>query len=224
MAMSSRRGARRPVHGGDQRSRPGSSPAWRGRHRPSDSLCRSQLGTRGAADTGRPRAGGGQHRPGVGVAAGRNLRERPSPVRVQIRPSGSVSGSELPDETTWASSGPVRRHRDPLIPGWVEGAIPALRLGTGILGRSQPRLNRFGNEFLLSDLGFTFEKPLQQDVFNLGFFLRYFAGANAALGAPKGGIGGFLQIRTLARTSATCTSRPTCRSSPSAGWTSKSAA
>jgi hypothetical protein len=74
--------------------------------------------------------------------------------------------------------------------GWMEGGYTGASPGTGILS-VQPRLNRFGNEFLVNDLGFTLEKPLQQDVFNLGFFLRYFAGANAALGAPKGGIGAF---------------------------------
>ena len=53
----------------------------------------------------------------------------------------------------------------------------------------QPRLNRFGNEFLLNEIGWVVEKPLKQDEFNLGFMMRYFAGANAALGAAKGGIG-----------------------------------
>jgi hypothetical protein len=72
--------------------------------------------------------------------------------------------------------------------GWVEGGYTGASSGLGPLS-VQTRLNQFGNEFLLSDLGFTLEKPLQQDVFNLGLFVRYFAGANAALGAAKGGIG-----------------------------------
>jgi hypothetical protein len=72
--------------------------------------------------------------------------------------------------------------------GWVEGGYTGASPGAGLLS-VQTRLNRFGNEFLLSDLGFTVEKPLRQDEFNLGIFMRYFAGANAALGAPKGGIG-----------------------------------
>src|SRR5262249_41810251 len=72
--------------------------------------------------------------------------------------------------------------------GWVEGGYTGASPGAGLLS-VQTGLNRFGNEFLLSDLGFTVEKPLRQDDFNLGIFVRYFAGANAALGAPKGGIG-----------------------------------
>src|SRR5262249_25170376 len=59
--------------------------------------------------------------------------------------------------------------------------------GSGILS-VETRQNRFGNEFLLNQIGWTIQKPLQQDIFNLGFLMRYFAGADAALGAPKGGI------------------------------------
>ena len=33
------------------------------------------------------------------------------------------------------------------------------------------------------------QKPLRQDEFDIGFMVRYFAGADAALGAAKGGIG-----------------------------------
>jgi hypothetical protein len=72
--------------------------------------------------------------------------------------------------------------------GWVEGGYTGASSGTGVLS-VQTRLNRFGNEFLLNEIGWVVEKPLQQDTFNLGFMMRYFAGANAALGAPKGGIG-----------------------------------
>ena len=55
--------------------------------------------------------------------------------------------------------------------------------------RSQPRQNRFGDEFLLNQIGWAIQKPLQQDQFDMGFNMRYFAGADAALGAAKGGIG-----------------------------------
>jgi len=72
--------------------------------------------------------------------------------------------------------------------GWVEGGYSGASSGTGILS-VQPRLNRFGNEFLLNEIGWVVEKPLKQDEFDLGFMMRYFAGANAALGAAKGGIG-----------------------------------
>ena len=60
--------------------------------------------------------------------------------------------------------------------------------GRGLLS-VEPRQNRFGNEFLLNQIGFVIQKPLRQDEFNLGFNIRYFAGADAALGQPKGGIG-----------------------------------
>ena len=65
------------------------------------------------------------------------------------------------------------------------------------------------------------QKPLRQDQFDLGFNMRYFAGADAALGAAKGGIGYPPAIRTSARTSAISTCRRTCRSSPRAAWTSR---
>jgi hypothetical protein len=50
--------------------------------------------------------------------------------------------------------------------------------------------NRFGDEYLLNQLGWVIQKPLEQDRFNIGFNVRYFAGADAAIGQPKGGIGG----------------------------------
>jgi hypothetical protein len=71
--------------------------------------------------------------------------------------------------------------------GWVEGGYNGSSSGRGLLS-VQPRLNRFGNEFLLNQIGWVVERPLRQDEFNLGFMMRYFAGADAATGAPKGGI------------------------------------
>jgi hypothetical protein len=72
--------------------------------------------------------------------------------------------------------------------GWVEGGYTGASTGSGILS-VETRQNRFGNEYLLNQIGLTVEKPLRQNEFNLGFMMRYFAGADAALGAPKGGIG-----------------------------------
>jgi Putative beta-barrel porin-2, OmpL-like. bbp2 len=71
--------------------------------------------------------------------------------------------------------------------GWVEGGYTGASTGRGILS-VETRQNRFGDEFLLNQIGWVIEKPLQQDTFNLGFMMRYFAGADAALGAAKGGI------------------------------------
>lgn len=72
--------------------------------------------------------------------------------------------------------------------GWVEGGYSGASSGTGPLS-VEPRLNRFGNQFLLNQIGLTIQKQLRQDVFNVGFMIRYFAGADAATGAAKGGIG-----------------------------------
>ncbi len=72
--------------------------------------------------------------------------------------------------------------------GWVEGGYTGSSSGRGLLS-VQPRQNRFGNEFLLNQIGLVVQRPLEQDHFNIGFDMRYFAGADAALGAPKGGIG-----------------------------------
>lgn len=72
--------------------------------------------------------------------------------------------------------------------GWVEGGYSGASTGPGLL-RVQPRLNRYGDEFLLNQIGLVLQKPLRQDVFNLGFSVRYFAGADAATGQPRGGIG-----------------------------------
>ncbi len=71
--------------------------------------------------------------------------------------------------------------------GWVEGGYTDASVGQGLLS-VQPRQNRFGDEFLFNQLGLVIQKPLSQDEFNLGFNVRYFAGADAALGQPKGGI------------------------------------
>jgi hypothetical protein len=71
--------------------------------------------------------------------------------------------------------------------GWVEGGYTGSSSGRGIMS-VEPRQNRFGNEFLLNQIGLVVQRPLQQDHFNLGFDIRYFAGADAALGQPRGGI------------------------------------
>lgn len=71
--------------------------------------------------------------------------------------------------------------------GWVEGGHTFASSGSGLLA-TQPRQNRFGDEFLFNQLGLVVQKPLAQDDFDLGFNIRYFAGADAALGQPLGGI------------------------------------
>src|SRR5262245_17941623 len=72
--------------------------------------------------------------------------------------------------------------------GWIESGYTGSSNGSGIQS-IQPRLNRFGDELLLNEIGLVFQKALKQDQFDWGFNVRYFAGANAALGAAGGGIG-----------------------------------
>jgi hypothetical protein len=72
--------------------------------------------------------------------------------------------------------------------GWIENGYTGASPGTGLLS-VEPRLNRFGNEYLFNQIGWVLQKPLETDRFNLGFNMRYYAGADAATGQPKGGIG-----------------------------------
>lgn len=72
--------------------------------------------------------------------------------------------------------------------GWIEAGYTGASTGPGLLS-VQPRQNRFGDEMLLNQIGLVLQKPLRQDDFDLGFNIRYFAGADAAIGQPKGGIG-----------------------------------
>lgn len=71
--------------------------------------------------------------------------------------------------------------------GWLEGGYTGASTGTGPLS-VQPRQNLYGNEFIVNQIGLVVQKPLKQDQLDWGFNIRYFAGADAALGQPKGGI------------------------------------
>lgn len=71
--------------------------------------------------------------------------------------------------------------------GWVEGGYTYASGGPGMMS-VQPRQNRFGDEFLVNQIGLVVQKPLCQDDFDIGWNVRYFAGADAALGQPGGGI------------------------------------
>jgi hypothetical protein len=71
--------------------------------------------------------------------------------------------------------------------GWVEGGYTYSSAGPGLMA-TQTRQNRYGDEFLLDQIGLVLQKPLDQDRWDWGFNIRYFAGSDAALGQPKGGI------------------------------------
>ena len=72
--------------------------------------------------------------------------------------------------------------------GWYEGGYTGASTRPGLLSVA-PVQNRFGDMYLAGQIGLVLQKPLEQDRFNLGFNIRYFAGADAAIGQPKGGIG-----------------------------------
>jgi hypothetical protein len=53
---------------------------------------------------------------------------------------------------------------------------------------TEPRENRFGNEFLVDQIAIVLERPLKQDELSWGFNITYYGGADAALLQPKGGM------------------------------------
>jgi len=71
--------------------------------------------------------------------------------------------------------------------GWIESGYTGSTSGSGLLN-VQPRQNRFGDAVLLNQIGYVLQKPLRQDQLDFGFNVRFFMGADAALGQPKGGI------------------------------------
>jgi hypothetical protein len=71
--------------------------------------------------------------------------------------------------------------------GWFEAGYTGVS-GSGGLLSVAPRLNRFGDEFVISDMGLVVQRPLKQDELDFGFYVRYFAGANPALGQPLNGL------------------------------------
>ncbi len=71
--------------------------------------------------------------------------------------------------------------------GWIESGYTGTTSGSGMLN-VQPRQNRYGNAVLLDQIGLVLQKPLRQDRLDFGFNVRFFMGADAALGQPKGGI------------------------------------
>ena len=70
--------------------------------------------------------------------------------------------------------------------GWMDMGYNYASSGPGLL-TVEPRENRYGNEFLLNQLGLVIDKPLKNEGFNLGFNMTFWAGADAALLRPEGG-------------------------------------
>ena len=72
--------------------------------------------------------------------------------------------------------------------GWAEGGYTASSSGSGLMS-VQTRQNRYGNQLLFNQVGLVLQRGVKQNQVDFGFNIRYFAGADAALGQPKGGIG-----------------------------------
>lgn len=72
--------------------------------------------------------------------------------------------------------------------GWAEAGYTGTTSGVGILS-VQPRQNRYGHQILMNQIGLVLQRGMKQGQVDVGFNIRYFAGADAALGQPKGGIG-----------------------------------
>ena len=107
--------------------------------------------------------------------------------------------------------------------GWVEGGYTGASVGPGLLS-VQPRQNRFGDEFLLNQIGWVIQKPLRQDQFDIGFKSGTSPAPTRPWAQPRAASAIRPATPTSGRTSATCTCRRTCRSSRTAAWTSRSAA
>lgn len=71
--------------------------------------------------------------------------------------------------------------------GWLNMGYTTSSSGSGPLS-VQPRENRFGNEFLLNQLAVVVERGLDPDALSFGFRSELYAGADAALLHPLGGI------------------------------------
>ncbi|MBI3406838.1 MAG: outer membrane beta-barrel protein [Planctomycetes bacterium] len=63
--------------------------------------------------------------------------------------------------------------------GWLDSGYTSSTSGSGLL-LVEPRMNRFGQEFLLNQAAFVIDRPLKTDAWSLGFYFQFFAGADAA--------------------------------------------
>jgi hypothetical protein len=73
------------------------------------------------------------------------------------------------------------------IYGWLDFGYTYASTGPGPL-TVETRENRFGNEFLFNEAAIVFEKTLKKDEWSWGYNATFYAGADAALLQPKGGM------------------------------------
>ncbi len=71
--------------------------------------------------------------------------------------------------------------------GWADSGYTYSSTGHDPL-TVQPRENRFGDEFLVNQLAVVIERQLDPEKLSFGFNATYYAGADASLLQPKGGI------------------------------------
>lgn len=92
-------------------------------------------------------------------------------------------GPTMPEDIGWFNDlfGGTRLY------GWADGGVTFSSSGHGIMA-TETRENRFGNEALINQLAVVFDKPLNPDCLDFGFNMTYYAGADASLLQPKGGI------------------------------------
>jgi hypothetical protein len=84
--------------------------------------------------------------------------------------------------TNWGTS-----HRLRLF-GWVDGGYTWSSSASGLLN-VEPRVNRFGNAFLLNQATFVLERTLNEEDWSWGFRSEFYMGADAALLHPINGFG-----------------------------------
>jgi hypothetical protein len=97
-------------------------------------------------------------------------------------------GPVLPENTKILSSFlPNLEDHRLRVYGWANMGYTFSTSGSGIMP-VEPRENRFGNEFVVNQTAIVVERTLKQDQFSLGFRSEFYAGADAALIQPKGGI------------------------------------
>ena len=101
-------------------------------------------------------------------------------------------GPTLPEDVKFLQSALFGdRHRDCpsalRLYGWLDAGYTYASTGPGPL-TVETRENRFGNEFLFNEAALVLEKPLDPTRFSLGFNATFYAGADAALLRPEGGI------------------------------------
>jgi hypothetical protein len=71
--------------------------------------------------------------------------------------------------------------------GWADLGYTYSSAGPGLLA-TEPRPNRFGNELLVNQLAVVLDRPLDPTQLSWGFNATYYAGADAALLQPAGGL------------------------------------